>query len=124
MDYGESFATGATREALEEAGIPVRLTGILRIEHTPGLGYAIPNLSAPLRCPLLIRFSSVLVSCRSNRLRVIYAAEPADDTPLKSIPDEEVIEAKWCPSSSLPSTVTVCKSNFFSKTPKGLTQRI
>ncbi|KAL6047830.1 NUDIX hydrolase [Balamuthia mandrillaris] len=69
VDYGESFATGAVREALEEAGVPVILDGVLRIEHTPGL--------------------------RNCRMRVIFQAHAADDTPPKSIPDEEVIEAKW-----------------------------
>jgi hypothetical protein len=30
-------------------------------------------------------------------MRVIYAAEPVDDSaPLKSVPDHEIIEAKWC----------------------------
>jgi 8-oxo-dGTP pyrophosphatase MutT (NUDIX family) len=64
VDAGEGFETGAVREALEEAGtvleqlcslalrcrvgstfagglgVPVTLTGILRIEHTPGMKYA------------------------------------------------------------------------------------
>ena len=36
VDFGETFPTGGKREALEEAGIPVNLDGILRLEHTPG----------------------------------------------------------------------------------------
>jgi 8-oxo-dGTP pyrophosphatase MutT (NUDIX family) len=69
VDLGETFSTGATREALEEAGIPVKLEGLLRFEHTPGL--------------------------RNSRFRAIYAASAADKTPLKSVPDHEIIEAKW-----------------------------
>ena len=69
VDFGETFSTGAKREALEEAGVPVNLTGLLRLEHTPGL--------------------------RGARMRAIYTAVKADDTPLKSEPDEEVIEARW-----------------------------
>ncbi len=34
VEPGEDFFTGARREAEEEAGFPVRLTGILRVEHT------------------------------------------------------------------------------------------
>jgi len=65
VDYGEAFTTGGTRETLEEAGIPVRLTGIYRIEQ-----YAM-------------------------RMRVIFGAEPVDDTPLKTIPDSETLKAEW-----------------------------
>lgn len=32
VDYGESFPTGAIRETQEEAGIPVTLSGVLRIQ--------------------------------------------------------------------------------------------
>jgi len=69
VDFGETFTTGAVREAQEEAGIPVRLDGILRLEHTPGL--------------------------RNNRFRAIFAASPVDDTPPRSEADDEIIEAKW-----------------------------
>jgi len=65
VDYGESFRTGAVRETLEEAGIPVNLTGILRVEHS------------------------------GSRLRIIFAAAPSDDTPLKSVADEETYKAEW-----------------------------
>eukprot|EP01105_Mastigella_eilhardi_P016891 TRINITY_DN3869_c0_g1_i1.p1 TRINITY_DN3869_c0_g1~~TRINITY_DN3869_c0_g1_i1.p1 ORF type:complete len:297 (+),score=58.10 TRINITY_DN3869_c0_g1_i1:62-952(+) len=69
VDFGETFATGAVRETLEEAGIPVKLDGILRIQHTGSPSY--------------------------HRLRVIYLASPTDNTPPKSVADHETIEAKW-----------------------------
>jgi len=65
VDYGESFTVGAIRETEEEAGIPVRLTGIYRVEQ-----YAM-------------------------RMRIIFGAEPIDDTPLKTIPDSETLKAEW-----------------------------
>lgn len=68
---GETYATAAQRETMEEAGVDIELKGILQIEHSPSktgrhAGYYV-------------------------RQRVIYYAEPAD--PLncipKSIPDFE-----------------------------------
>jgi phosphatase NudJ len=69
VEPGETFADAARRETLEESGIPVTLTGILRVEHSP----------APT----------------GARLRVVFLAEPADDTSPKSIPDEESLGAAW-----------------------------
>jgi len=69
VEPGESFVVGALRETLEETGVPVQLTGILRFEHTPS------RLGA--------------------RLRIIFLAEPVDDTPPKSVPDEESLGAAW-----------------------------
>ncbi|KAL6042772.1 Nudix hydrolase domain-containing protein [Balamuthia mandrillaris] len=69
VEMGESFTEAAIRETKEEGGIPVVLKGLLRVEHTP--------------------------SGRSSRMRVIFYAEPADDTPPKSVPDEESLEARW-----------------------------
>jgi 8-oxo-dGTP pyrophosphatase MutT (NUDIX family) len=37
LDPGESFANAAVRETLEEAGVEIELTGILRIEVFPFL---------------------------------------------------------------------------------------
>lgn len=71
VDYGEAFTVGAIRETLEEAGIPVRLTGIYRIEQ----------------CAM--------------RMRVIFGAETIDNTPLKTIPDEETLTAEWVTVESL-----------------------
>ncbi|MBW4521717.1 MAG: NUDIX hydrolase [Scytolyngbya sp. HA4215-MV1] len=69
VELGETFASAALRETLEEAGIPVRLVGIIRVEHSP--------------------------RATSARLRVVFLAEPVDDTPPKSEPDEESLKAEW-----------------------------
>jgi 8-oxo-dGTP pyrophosphatase MutT (NUDIX family) len=69
VEPGETLPDGARRETLEESGVPVILEGILRIEHTPHTGGA--------------------------RLRVVFLARPADDTPPKSVPDEETLQAAW-----------------------------
>lgn len=69
VEPGESFAAAAVRETLEETGVPVRLLGILRIEHTP--------------------------TAHSARLRVVFAAEPIDETAPKTVPDKESLGAAW-----------------------------
>src|SRR4051794_21803157 len=69
VEPGETFAAAAQRETLEEAGIPITLMGILRIEHA--------------------------ATVRGSRLRAVFLAEPADDTPLKSVPDDESLAARW-----------------------------
>jgi 8-oxo-dGTP pyrophosphatase MutT (NUDIX family) len=66
---GEDLAAAACRETLEEAGISIRVTGIIRVEHSPRPG--------------------------STRVRVIFAGEPIDDAEPKSIPDEESLGAAW-----------------------------
>lgn len=76
VEPGESFAAAARRETLEEAGVPIRLTGVLRVEPTP--------------------------SAHSLRLRVVFVAEPADDTPPKQLPDEESLGAAWVTLDELP----------------------
>lgn len=69
VEAGESFVEAAKRETLEEAGIPIVVEGILRVEHTPYFDMA--------------------------RVRVIFVARPADDTsPLKE-PNEDSLEARW-----------------------------
>ena len=70
VEPGESFAQTAIRETMEEAGIPIELEGIIRVEHTPS-----PDGHA--------------------RMRVIFVARPADDTPPKSVADEESLQARW-----------------------------
>ena len=54
VEPGESLTDAALREVREEAGIDVRLTGVYRCEHT--------------------------VFDEGVRLRVIFAAEPVDET--------------------------------------------
>ncbi len=70
VDPGESFAQSALRETREEAGIEVRLEGILRIEHS-------------------------LIGTWRARMRVVYYARPLDETPPKTVPDRESEEARW-----------------------------
>lgn len=71
VDAGENLADAAVRETLEEAGVAIRLTGVLRVEYRP-LGVS------------------------DTRMRVIFLAEPLDDTqPAKSIPDYESVGASW-----------------------------
>jgi 8-oxo-dGTP pyrophosphatase MutT (NUDIX family) len=69
VEPGETFIQAAVREVLEEAGIAVRLEGVVRIEHTP--------------------------SPSSARIRVIFVGTPTDETMPKSIADEESVQAKW-----------------------------
>jgi len=69
VEEGESFAGAAVRETLEEGGIPVRVTGIIRVEHSPSRAGA--------------------------RMRVIFLAEPTDDSPPKTEPDDESLGAVW-----------------------------
>lgn len=75
IEPGESFAAGAVRETWEEGGIRVRLTGILRINYTPDVN--------------------------SARMRVVFVAEPLNDTPPKSVPDDESLRARWVRISEL-----------------------
>lgn len=66
----EPLATAAIRETLEESGVPVRLDGVLRIEHSPALD-------------------------GTCRIRVFFLATPLDDTPPLTEPNEHSLEAGW-----------------------------
>lgn len=70
VEPGETFEAGAVRETLEEAGVPIVVHGVYRVEHSPA-----PDGTA--------------------RMRVIFAARPKDDTPPKTEPDEESLEARY-----------------------------
>ena len=66
----ETFIQAALRETLEETSVPVTIEGILKIQHTPMFDGA-------------------------TRVRVFMIAHPQDDTPPKSVPDEESLGAAW-----------------------------
>jgi phosphatase NudJ len=70
VEAGERIAAAAVRETREEAGVPIALEGIVRIEHSLG-------------------------GDGSARCRVFFVARPADETPPKSIADSESLEARW-----------------------------
>jgi phosphatase NudJ len=70
VEPGESFFDAAVRETLEETGVPVRLDGLLRVEHSPS-------------------------SMGSMRCRVLFTASPIDDRPPRTVPDEESLGAAW-----------------------------
>jgi 8-oxo-dGTP pyrophosphatase MutT (NUDIX family) len=67
VEPGERLVDGAVRETREESGVPVVLEGIVRIQHTPGIG--------------------------GSRLRVIFVARPADDT--APGPTADSLDARW-----------------------------
>jgi len=69
VEPGENMIEAARRETFEEAGIPIVIEGLVRVEHTPQ------------------RYGA--------RVRAIFVAAPADDTPPKSRPDEHTLEARW-----------------------------
>lgn len=70
VEPGETFFDAAVRETLEETGVPVRLDGVLRVEHTPS-----PD--------------------GSMRVRILFTAVPIDDRPPRAVPDEESLGAAW-----------------------------
>lgn len=69
VEPAETLAQAAHRETLEETGVPIRLTGVVRLEwtHRPDL----------------------------VRVRVVFLAEPADDTPPKQVADQHSLAAAW-----------------------------
>ena len=69
VEPGEGFIAAAKRETLEEAGIPIEVDGIVRLEHSP--------------------------SRHGTRVRLLVSAVPIDETPPKTEPDEESLAAGW-----------------------------
>src|SRR5688572_29841453 len=69
VEPGESMVQAAQREVLEETGVPVRIDGILRIEHA--------------------------AADNTARVRVLFVGTPLDDTPPKTTPDPESLGAAW-----------------------------
>lgn len=70
VEEGETLEQAVKREALEEAGMPIELEGLLRVERT-------------------------LVAAGDARLRVIFLARPADDVTPKVVHDEHSRGARW-----------------------------
>ena len=71
VEAGESLTDAAVREVLEETGVPIRLDGILRVEHTPGGG------------------------ALGTRVRVLFSGTPIDDTAPKTTADDESLGAAY-----------------------------
>ena len=70
VEAGESLVDGAVRETMEEAGVPVAIDGVVRIEHTPA-------------------------SKDNSRLRVFFTGHAIDDRPPKSVPRKDTLRAAW-----------------------------
>ncbi len=70
VEAGETLSQAAVRETLEEAGIPVVIESLLRLEYA-----ARPEGTV--------------------RARVVFAARPAGDAPPKSVADDESLGARW-----------------------------
>jgi phosphatase NudJ len=70
VDPGERFVEAALRETLEESGLAVEVTGLVRIEQQP--------------------------TASSQRLRVFFVARPVDpSTPPKAVADAHSLGAAW-----------------------------
>lgn len=69
VEPGETLTAACVREVLEETAVPVQLDGIYRIEHA--------------------------ANGATSRVRAIFAATPRDDTPPKSVADDESLQAAW-----------------------------
>ena len=69
VELGETLHEAAIREVREETGVPIRLDGIVRVEHSP--------------------------SATGARVRVIFTGSPIDDTPCKTTADDESLGAAW-----------------------------
>lgn len=76
LEAGETFADAAVREVREEAGLEVKLTGLVRMEHAARAD-------------------------GTRRFRAIYCAEPVSSTELKQQPDEHTIQAVWVTPAQL-----------------------
>ena len=69
VEAGESLTNAAIREVHEETGVPIKLDGVLRVEHSPGPDGA--------------------------RMRVIFTGSPIDDSEPKSVADDESMGAAY-----------------------------
>ena len=69
VEPGESLTRAAIREVYEETGVPIRIDGVLRVEHSAAES--------------------------TVRMRVLFTGTPLDDTPPKTTADEESLGAAW-----------------------------
>jgi phosphatase NudJ len=69
VEAEERLEDAACRETLEESGLNIELTGIVRVEHS--------------------------VMPYGARVRVIFTARPADDQPPRHDANEHTLEARW-----------------------------
>lgn len=69
VEPGETLVDAAIREVYEETGVPVRIDGVLRVEHCAAES--------------------------SVRVRVLFTGTSIDDTPPKTTADEESLGAAW-----------------------------
>jgi 8-oxo-dGTP pyrophosphatase MutT (NUDIX family) len=72
VEAGETLVDAAVREVFEETGVPIRIDGILRVEHSPGWG-----------------------GSHDTRVRVLFTGTPLDDTPPKTAADDESLGAAY-----------------------------
>jgi phosphatase NudJ len=70
VEAGESLLHAAERETLEETGVPIEVTGFLRLEHEP-------HPDGGVRC------------------RVFFVGRPRGNPQPKLVPDEESLGAAW-----------------------------
>lgn len=101
MDAMEGLEAAAVRETLEEAGIHVRLTGVLNVEYTPrsdrpqhtrNSAHAAAVSSTSAEAPSRTRQRA---SARV-KLRVVFLAQPVDEgQPGKMVPDFESAGSVW-----------------------------
>jgi 8-oxo-dGTP pyrophosphatase MutT (NUDIX family) len=69
VEPGETLVDAAIREVFEETGVPIRVDGLLRIEHA--------------------------ASMNGVRMRVLFTGSPIDDTAPKTTADDESLGAAW-----------------------------
>jgi len=69
VEAGETLVDAAVREVHEETGVPIRIDGVLRVEHSP--------------------------SDTGARIRVLFTGSPLDDTEPKTQADDESLGAAW-----------------------------
>lgn len=68
-ESGETLVEAACRETLEEAGVPIEVTGVIRLEHSPA------RIGA--------------------RVRALFTARPTGSTAPRTTADEHSLGARW-----------------------------